>query len=266
MADNEAVIIKGIRGGLLLLLDDRAEYEAVLAELRERLGEREAFFRGATVTVNLGRRVIDAGELAGLVETLAAFEVEIDTLVGSAEESRAVATTQGIPNRPPTFARRPAPEPGGPPPTPIPAPAGDGDNLDFAALADAPETLPALDAGWHGAGGGLFVRRTLRSGQSIQHDGDICIIGDVNPGAEVVGGGDVIVWGSLRGVVHAGAGGDSEAVICALQLAPTQLRIADLRGRGPEGGVPGPRAVPEMARIAEGHIVVEAWAGQRTRR
>lgn len=265
MADNEAIIIKGIRGGLLVLLDDRAEYEAVLAELRERLGQREAFFRGATVTVNLGRRVIDEGELAGMVEALAAYEVGIDTLVGSAEESRAVATAQGIPNRPPAFARRPAPEPDAPPPAPSPAPA-DGDDLDFAALADTPETPPPLDAGWHGAGGGLFVRRTLRSGQSIQHDGDICIIGDVNPGAEVIGGGDVIVWGSLRGVVHAGAGGDPEAVICALQLAPTQLRIADLRGRGPEGGASGARAVPEMARIADGHIVVEAWAGQRSRR
>src|SRR5215204_6197982 len=103
MADNDAVIIKGIRGGLLVLLDDQAEYDAVLAELRERLGEREAFFRGATVTVNLGRRVIDAGELAGLTEALAAYEVGIDTLVGSAEESRVIATAQGIPNRPPTF-------------------------------------------------------------------------------------------------------------------------------------------------------------------
>jgi septum site-determining protein MinC len=268
MADNDAVIIKGIRGGLLVLLDDREEYSAVLAELRDRLDDRAGFFRGATVTINLGRRVIDEPELAGLCETLLAFDVQIDTLVSSAEESRTLATTHGIPNRPPTFARRKEKEPPPTPPAqaPEPRPPGAADELDFAALADAPEEQPSAAAAWHGAGGGLFLRRTLRSGQSIQHDGDICIIGDVNPGAEIIGGGDVVVWGSLRGVVHAGASGDTNAVICALQLAPTQLRIADMRSRSPETGGSGPRVTPEIARSVNGQIVVEAWTGLRTRR
>jgi septum site-determining protein MinC len=126
--------------------------------------------------------------------------------------------------------------------------------------------VPPAQSLWPEAVGGLFLRRTLRSGQSIQHDGDVCIIGDVNPGAEVLAGGDVVVWGSLRGLVHAGAGGNTEAVICALQLAPTQLRIADTRSRGPEPGSAAAGQSPEMARSVEGRIVVEPWTGPRPRR
>src|SRR5689334_13127338 len=132
MSDNDAVIIKGIRGGLLLLLDDREGYDALLAELHERLAQRESFFRGATMTVNLGRRVVDDAALAGLRDTLHAFEVQIDTLVSSAAESRAAATAQGIANRPPAFARHKEEAP----PAPPPAAPRDPDDLDFAALAE----------------------------------------------------------------------------------------------------------------------------------
>jgi len=82
----------------------------------------------------------------------------------------------------------------------------------------------------------------------------------VNAGAEIVAGGDVVIWGSLRGMIHAGAGGDQAAVVCALLLAPTQLRIADLVSRGSEPS--GPIA-PEMARILDGRILVEPWSARR---
>ena len=82
---------------------------------------------------------------------------------------------------------------------------------------------------------------------------------------EVVAQGNVIVWGRLNGVVHAGAGGDTSAVVCALDLAPTQLRIDNLITRSPRSGrVPE----PELACIREGQIVAERWApkGKRHRR
>jgi septum site-determining protein MinC len=104
---------------------------------------------------------------------------------------------------------------------------------------------------------GLLLKETLRSGRSVYHEGHVVVIGDVNPGAEIIAGGDVIVWGRLRGLVHAGALGDVQAVICALDLSPTQLRIAsqiavppDERGRKP---------VPEQAFIRSGQIVAESW-------
>jgi len=103
----------------------------------------------------------------------------------------------------------------------------------------------------------LFVLRTVRSGQALRHHGAVTVVGDVNPGAEVIAGGDVVVWGRLRGVVHAGAMGDEQAIVCALDLAPTQLRIAGLAARAPEGAPPS--AGPEVAHIEQDHIIVEPW-------
>jgi septum site-determining protein MinC len=104
----------------------------------------------------------------------------------------------------------------------------------------------------------LWVSRTLRSGQRIVHDGPVVVLGDVNAGAEVIAGGSVVVWGRLRGVVEAGLAGPAEgAAVCALDLAPTQLRIGDALARAPEE--PDRVPVPEVARVVEGHIVVDEW-------
>jgi septum site-determining protein MinC len=107
------------------------------------------------------------------------------------------------------------------------------------------------------AANALLLRETLRSGRSIWHEGHVIVLGDVNPGAEVIATGHVVVWGRLRGLVHAGAGGDATAIICALDLSPTQLRIADQIAVAPND-VHGP-AIPEQASIREGQIVAEPW-------
>jgi septum site-determining protein MinC len=115
----------------------------------------------------------------------------------------------------------------------------------------------------------LLVRRTLRSGQVVRHPGSVVVVGDVNAGAEIVAGGDVVVWGTLRGVVHAGAMGDDSAVVCALTLAPTQLRISAQIAVSPEEQKqtgrwfqPWKRLAsngPERARLHDDHIIVERW-------
>ena len=83
------------------------------------------------------------------------------------------------------------------------------------------------------------------------------VVGDVNAGAVIVAGGDVIVWGRLRGIVHAGAGGDESAVVCALHLAPTQLRIAGYITISPDDKQRKPR--PEKALVRNGRIEAVAW-------
>jgi len=94
----------------------------------------------------------------------------------------------------------------------------------------------------------------------------VVIIGDVNAGAEVIAEGDVLVWGALRGTVHAGYPGNEEAVVCALVLAPVQLRIGKLASRPPEDGAVSPQ-MPEVASVKNGQIVVESWnAGRASRR
>jgi len=102
----------------------------------------------------------------------------------------------------------------------------------------------------------ILVQRTLRSGYRVEYQGHVVVIGDVNPGAEIVASGSVVVWGKLRGVVHAGAEGDENAVVCALEMIPTQLRISGMvsvsaRRQG--------KPLPEIARIESGQVIVEPW-------
>ena len=98
-------------------------------------------------------------------------------------------------------------------------------------------------------------RGTLRSGDHLEVEGSLLVLGDVNPGARVSAGGDVRVWGRLRGVAHAGSGGDRQARIVALQLRPLQLRIADAVARGPEEQPPA--GFCEQAVLEQGAIAIQ---------
>lgn len=81
----------------------------------------------------------------------------------------------------------------------------------------------------------LYHRGTVRGGQSLQQIGNIVVAGHVNPGAELVASGDILVFGALRGTAHAGAQGDTAARVFALELVPTQLRIATFIAAGETG-------------------------------
>jgi septum site-determining protein MinC len=102
---------------------------------------------------------------------------------------------------------------------------------------------------------------TLRSGQKIESEHSIVIFGDVNSGAEVVSGGDVIILGTLRGVAHAGAYDETGGgrVIVAITFQPTQLRIGSTISRG-DGKPHKSSGVPELARIDGASIVVEPYS------
>ncbi|RLT34260.1 MAG: hypothetical protein DWI57_16905, partial [Chloroflexi bacterium] len=114
-------------------------------------------------------------------------------------------------------------------------------------------------------------RGTLRSGQVFRHAGTVMVVGDVNPGAEVISGGDIFVWGKLRGIVHAGAMGNERAVVCAIDFEPIQLRIAGYIAMSPKTVTSEPGrwfwkkdAVekPEVARVMGKQIVVDVWDSQ----
>lgn len=102
----------------------------------------------------------------------------------------------------------------------------------------------------------MLIQRTLRSGHNINFFGHVIVIGDVNPGAEIVAGGNIVVWGRLRGTVHAGVDGDQNAVICALDMSPTQLRIADQISIMP---AQKKKKEPEIARLVNNQVTSEPW-------
>jgi len=104
----------------------------------------------------------------------------------------------------------------------------------------------------------LVLKRTIRSGQKVYHDSTLIVLGDVNPGAELVAKGDIFVLGRLRGIAHAGASGNLEAIVAAFRLQPTQLRIGNILARAPdeEASVPD---IPEIARVKDGTIIIEPY-------
>jgi septum site-determining protein MinC len=98
----------------------------------------------------------------------------------------------------------------------------------------------------------LYLQMTVRSGMEIRHPGTVVIIGDVNPGGEIIAAGDIIVWGNLKGIAHAGSRGNEQCLIMALQMFPTQIRIANFIARSPEQQPVN--LEPEVAHIVEGVI------------
>lgn len=83
---------------------------------------------------------------------------------------------------------------------------------------------------------GQFYKGTLRSGQLLESESSIIILGDINPGGKVVAKGNVVVLGSLKGTVYAGANGNEDAFVVALEMAPIQIRIGDTIARCNETG------------------------------
>ncbi len=98
----------------------------------------------------------------------------------------------------------------------------------------------------------LYLQTTVRSGVDIRHAGTIIILGDTNPGSALLAAGDILVWGRLRGMAHAGLDGNRSCRIMALQMQPTQLRIAELVARPPE--TPPANYLPEVAYVGDNAI------------
>jgi septum site-determining protein MinC len=229
-AMSQKIQIKGIREGLLVTLGDQP-WEEVHQALLEHLDQQADFLRGARLAVDVGNHALKAVDLGQLSKEISDRGLSLWAVISNSPTTERSAQAFGLATR----LFKPRPE----------------------AMGSARPSAQVQEAG-----SAILVRRTLRSGASLQHPGHIVVIGDINPGAEVIARGDVVVWGRLRGMVHAGAEGDENAVICALDLSPTQLRIAGQIAVTPKRrGKPQ----PEMARILNGQVVAEPWDPKRER-
>ncbi len=216
------ILIRGTtKTGLVIVLPEEAEFQWLSARLREKLAQRRHFFQGAEVTVEVGQRALS--------------ETEQETLAQILQESGMTLrrVSQGGDPMVEAYAALRAAEQ-----------ARRSGSLPAAALLPDSETA-------------LVVTRTVRSGQSVRHDGDVIVLGDVNPGAEIIASGHIVVMGALRGVAHAGCKGNTGAIVAATKLRPTQLRIAHVIGRAPDVQE-DLQPVPEVARVRDGMIMVEA--------
>ncbi len=218
------VSLKGTRDGLLITLG-AGEWSSVLSELATQLARPRAaeFFHGAHARLALGDRSLNGAELTELGRVLAEHEMQLDLAPLDARPRVHLPEKEPTPDSEETETEE------------------DKDEHDHELWTEA-----------------AIVRKTVRSGQVIRYPGHVVVYGDVNPGAQIIASGDVIIWGKLRGVVHAGASGDESAVVAALLLAPTQLRIGSHIARAPDDRGKGTRP-PEVARVRDGRIVIEPW-------
>ncbi len=228
------IVFKGTKDGLLLVLNGAQDFDVLKEKLRDRLQNAQSFFHGADVIMDTGSAVLSIEQILEIHDILVNRALRLKKVVHDGKE-----------------APRMKKEDRGPQPVwPDRRRADD--------RADVPQGPPVFN---RQAGGTLFHKGTLRSGQRITFGGNVVVIGDINPGAEIEAAGDIAVMGTLRGVARAGVEGDSEAVVVAFRLEPTQLRIAGVFGRAPEEGSPGQE--PEVARVRDGLIVIEPLEGTR---
>ena len=207
------IVFKGTRGGIEVLFDALAPFEAMKQELQKKLTENPRFFgKRADVRVSavVGRELLDR-EKEELLEIFGEYFNANGVEFVSAAETGPKAT----------------------------APLN-GDATDQ-------ETLPEVE-------GSMFLFSTLRSGQKVECEGHIVVMGDVNPGAQLVAAGNIVVLGAMRGMAHAGALGDAGAVVFALNLQPTQLRIADMIAIAPKDEQK--TGYPEIAHAYQGKIEI----------
>lgn len=202
MAEKQHIIIKGVKEGLVFLLDDQCEFSVLLDELQYKLEKtHQQLLTGPLVhvQVKLGERRLDEEDK---------------------ERIRSIIRTQG--------------------------------NLMVQSIESEAEngTKHNDQSGWK-----VFTG-IVRSGQTIEHDGDLLLAGDLNPGGTVICTGDIYVVGALRGMAHAGCNGRTDVIIAASLMRPTQLRIADVISRPPEEWMTGDSAM-EFAFLKDGQMHID---------
>ena len=222
----EIVKLKGNRGGLQLVFAPNADFESIRDDIQRKLEEGSRFFRRGT-EIQIAPGVLSEANEAVLRKLFhrhgVLFRVEEPV------EPPPRPKTEQKPAAPP----RPKPEP----------------------IVEPPKAIPSMDEPQM-----LVVNRTIRSGQEIKTPGSVMICGNVNPGAQIIAGGSIDIRGACKGLVHAGAYGDTSAFIVADQLMPTQIRIAD-RIAQPQENMKKPQAA-ERASIKDGKIVIEPMERQ----
>ena len=223
------------------------DWKEQVKQLMARIDQQAAFFKGARLALDVGARSVRRHEMDLLQRMLTERDVILWAILSESMTTMSTARKLGLQTTLEPVERRA---------TPLPAvvPSAEGETL---LHVDPEDDTPPIDPEEVGTAG-VMVKRTLRSGRTVRSDGHVIVLGDVNPGAEIVAAGDVIVWGRLRGVVHAGAQGDKSAMVCALDMTPMQLRIAGYIATSPPEKHHDAR--PEIARVRDNQIVVELWS------
>lgn len=218
MIDNQHFIIKGLKEGILVNITS-SDLKPSIEALYAHIYQNQSFFKGAKLILDVGEISVKAADLGKIRDDLADRQITLSTIISQNETSKRSGELLGLEVNPADERKK---------------------QKGKINLQNSP----------------LWIPKTIRSGTRVDHIGNVIVIGDVNPGAEILATGNILVWGRIKGFVHAGKNGDTSAFICALELKPTQLRIADLVAVSPDKLE---KYLPEMIRIIDGQLIAEAW-------
>jgi septum site-determining protein MinC len=225
------IAIKGLRQGLLIVFSGPAgePWLTRLRELEEKLDNNAGFFKGGAVAFDVRDMALSDDDLQRSLALLKAHDVTLWAVVSQDAGTQARVRALGLSDTlaAPKPAQPPAQNGKGEADSPARAPSTETETTPAATAPMAPPHADEHAAVTMDGTDGLLARRRVRSGQVLRHPGHIVVIGDVNPGAQLIAGGDIIVWGKLQGSAHAGALGDTRAMICALEMSPSLVKIAD---------------------------------------
>lgn len=222
---SEAVSIKGTRHGLLILLDKERDFEDIKQNLYKKMDSARGFFKGAEFAFY---QEPEENEQKQVLE-----QICMEYGLIHQPDIRLKITTN---------------------PTAAPSPEITS-AYEQKAVVTSEEKNNQTDT--------LLVKRSLRSGQKVHYPGHVVVLGDIHPGAEVVAYGNVLVMGSCRGVVHAGADGNRYARVVAHRLSPSQLRIGSSIACAPTDSIEVTH-YPEIAYLSpDSQIIVETYNSRR---
>ena len=245
------------------VIDSDASFEDVTDDLRAYLFANGGMFSSGNITVDVGSRLLFQEEIAGIrrvIETHSGLTVSRFWCAADALESGSCRReTVASPVQPPIVYNAPltvAENPVGAAPSAPPPPAGKTPYAGVKGLSRnrSEETL--------------LIKAPFRSGEFVDHPGDVVVLADVNPGSEIRADGDIVVLGTLKGLVHAGASGDARAVVIATELASPRIQIGPHEAVAPPPSKKKPKSAatrPVIAYVRRRTILVAPFAGRFAR-
>ena len=234
------ILIKRNRYGVNLILNDKIPFPELVSQVGEKFKESEKFFGNSKVAISFEGRELSEKEEREILDAIAEnSSLQIVCIMNhdpQMEEQMRQRVEQALAGGK-DASRREAAEPGN--------------------FPEQAEYGPESD----------FYKGNLRSGQVLESASNVTLIGDVNPGARIVSQGNIVILGSLRGNAWAGAGGDSNCFIFALDMKPIQLQIGDYIAKSPDREKEKKRLlrkgkneetdIPRVALVRDGNICIE---------
>lgn len=222
---DERVTIKGIADGLVISFKNTI-WKDMQCDLIEKIESNTSFFNKARIALEVGNTKIKAAEMGKLRDMLSQKEIFLWAILSTSDTTLNSAQLLGIQTQ-----------------------------LGLKMGKSEKKSTTSFDGE-----AAVWVERTLRAGYRIETRSHVILMGDLNPGAEIVSGGNVFIWGKACGAIHAGADGDRSAKVYALDMKPTQLRIADITAAPFAGKI---KNQPEVASIDGDQVKINSWSSRK---